>query len=373
MKCYAVLFFPSLFAILSFISTLFSHVRTLFKRGAPKTTSFWSVLFVVIMALFGGIISVGARGIISGYEEGNNWGFGGPVQKPEMVAASTGEKSSSEGTGSSNDERHTLIAGDTAVVASSDPLSDLLPVSGGLKRYKVKRGDTLQGIADRFHVSRETLLWANPGASSVLTTGQTLLVPPVSGVVYQVKPGDTLKEVGGTYGVDLELIKKYNADYQNVLSEGGVLILPYARPLASSGRGTTSADADLPNLKNYFALPAIGWNWGQLHNYNAVDIANQCGTPVHAAAEGLVVIDENFGSGAEGWNDGYGIFVLVEHPNGTKTRYAHLAKALVKPGDYVNRGEELGLMGNTGNTHGPTGCHLHFEVYGAKNPFAVTK
>ncbi len=134
-----------------------------------------------------------------------------------------------------------------------------------------------------------------------------------------------------------------------------------------------SAGANLPDLKNYFALPAIGWNWGELHNYNAVDIANQCGASVHAAAEGLVVADENFGDGSSGWNDGYGIFVLLEHPNGTKTRYAHLDKAIVRVGDYVNRGGEIGVMGSTGNTHGPTGCHLHFEVYGAKNPFAVSK
>lgn len=368
---------PSLSLLLCYtclISTITSHIKTLFKRGAPKTTSFWSVLFVVIIALFGGIVSVGARGVIGGYDEGNDWGFGGPVQKPEMVAASMGEKSPLEGADSSGEKRYTLIADDTAVVASSDPLSDLLPVSGGLKNYKVKRGDTLEGVADRFHISRETLIWANPGLASTLMAGQTLLVLPVPGILYQVKSGDTLKEISGAYGVDSELIRKYNADYQNVLSEGGgTLILPYARPLASGGRGTAPVDSGLPDLKSYFALPAIGWNWGQLHNYNAVDIANQCGTSVHAAAEGLVITDENLGNGAEGWNDGYGIFVLVEHPNGTKTRYAHLAKALVRPGDYVSRGEELGLMGNTGNTHGPTGCHLHFEVYGAKNPFAVTK
>ena len=129
----------------------------------------------------------------------------------------------------------------------------------------------------------------------------------------------------------------------------------------------------LPDLKDYFALPAIGWNWGQLHSVNAVDIANQCGTSVHAAAEGLVVSDSVLGSGASGWNNGYGIFVLLEHPNGVKTRYAHLDKVLVKIGQYVSRGEEVGVMGNTGNTHGPTGCHLHFEVLGAKNPFAVSK
>ena len=92
---------------------------------------------------------------------------------------------------------------------------------------------------------------------------------------------------------------------------------------------------------------------------------------MYAAAEGIVVPDEKLGDGTEGWNDGYGIFVLLEHPNGTRTRYAHLGKVLVKAGEELRSGAIIGVMGNTGNTHGPTGCHLHFEVLGAKNPFAI--
>ncbi len=125
---------------------------------------------------------------------------------------------------------------------------------------------------------------------------------------------------------------------------------------------------DFLDLGNYFASPTTGWNWGRLHDYNAVDIANRCGTPVYAAAEGLVVEVAN----DDGWNNGYGNYIKIEHPiNGSKTytRYAHLSKVLVDKGIYVLQGAEIGLMGNTGNTIGQTGCHLHFEVYGAKNPF----
>ncbi|MBI2604018.1 MAG: M23 family metallopeptidase, partial [Candidatus Harrisonbacteria bacterium] len=42
----------------------------------------------------------------------------------------------------------------------------------------------------------------------------------------------------------------------------------------------------------------------------------------------------------------------------------------VSVGDYVAQGDIIGYIGNSGNTHGPTGCHLHFEVMGARNPFA---
>jgi len=116
-----------------------------------------------------------------------------------------------------------------------------------------------------------------------------------------------------------------------------------------------------------FVLPARGWNWGILHDFNAVDIAAACGNSVYAAEEGLVVevISDN------SWNNGYGNYIVIEHPKNIKTRYAHTLKNLVKVGDYVLKGQQIALIGNSGNTHGASGCHLHFEVYGAKNPFAI--
>ena len=122
--------------------------------------------------------------------------------------------------------------------------------------------------------------------------------------------------------------------------------------------------SDLPDLRGYFSIPTIGWNWGLLHNYNAVDIANACGTLIYAAAEGVVKESQ------EGWNSGYGTYLVINHPNETSTKYAHSKKNLVSVGQYVLRGDLIAYMGNTGNTHGATGCHLHFEVRGAKNPFA---
>jgi murein DD-endopeptidase MepM/ murein hydrolase activator NlpD len=111
----------------------------------------------------------------------------------------------------------------------------------------------------------------------------------------------------------------------------------------------------------YYHMPTTGKNWGILHAHNGVDIANACGTPVKAAAAGTVT---SIGSG---WNGGYGNDVIIHHPNGTETLYAHLQKIEVSEGDSVDTGDLLGLMGETGEA---TGCHLHFEVHGAKNPFA---
>lgn len=153
-----------------------------------------------------------------------------------------------------------------------------------------------------------------------------------------------------------------------VLVDEGGYIIAKLRPANSSTAEKTEQYqniGDWPDLGKYLSIPARGWNWGHLHNYNAVDIANICGAPIYAAAEGLITeLREG------GWNEGYGSYIMISHPNNVLTKYAHNKKNLVSVGQYVLRGDLIAYIGNTGNTHGPTGCHLHFEVRGARNPFA---
>jgi murein DD-endopeptidase MepM/ murein hydrolase activator NlpD len=98
-----------------------------------------------------------------------------------------------------------------------------------------------------------------------------------------------------------------------------------------------------------------------IHGYNGVDIGASTGTPILAAAGGEVII-----SRAEGWNGGYGIYVVIRHDNGTQTLYAHMSQDIVSVGQRVSQGEVIGYVGNTGRSSGP---HLHFEIRGATNPF----
>lgn len=166
---------------------------------------------------------------------------------------------------------------------------------------------------------------------------------------------------------------------ESIIDESGYVILQNAFLVSNNnlieasdayenkGLGNHSylSDNDLPDLKSYFSIPAAGWNWGALHNKNAVDIASICGSPIYAAAEGTIA------EAREGeWNNGYGSYIVINHPNDTYTKYAHNRKNLVSVGQYILRGDLIAYMGNTGNTHGPTGCHLHFEAWGARNPFA---
>jgi hypothetical protein len=185
-------------------------------------------------------------------------------------------------------------------------------------------------------------------------------------IKYKVKKGDTLEKIAQQFNISTSTILANNNIKK--LNIGSWIVI---KKFEDEKFSKENQFENLPLLKNYFSLPAKGWNWGKLHEYNAIDIANQCGTPVYASAEGVVINDPSLEKEEYPWNKGYGLFILIEHQNGTKTRYAHLSKSLVKIGDFVKKGQKIGLMGNTGESHGPTGCHLHFEVYGAQNPFAL--
>ncbi|MEB3172464.1 MAG: M23 family metallopeptidase [Cyanobacteriota bacterium] len=105
------------------------------------------------------------------------------------------------------------------------------------------------------------------------------------------------------------------------------------------------------------ALQIDPWGWRYSESraawrmHTGVDFAAPIGTPVLAALGGRVVLAESI--------NGYGLTVLLEHPDGLQTLYAHLDQIVVRLGDELAEGEALGTVGMTGRTTGP---HLHFEL-----------
>ncbi|MGO4279840.1 Murein DD-endopeptidase MepM and murein hydrolase activator NlpD, contain LysM domain [Cupriavidus sp. OV038] len=91
---------------------------------------------------------------------------------------------------------------------------------------------------------------------------------------------------------------------------------------------------------------------GRRTRHDGVDFVAPIGTPIVAAAGGVVVAAE--------WHPEYGNMIDIDHGNGLKTRYAHASKSLVKVGDLVRAGQEVARVGSTGRS---TGAHLHFEVH----------
>jgi len=102
---------------------------------------------------------------------------------------------------------------------------------------------------------------------------------------------------------------------------------------------------------------ASGFGWridpitGQAAVHEGIDFIAEIGTPIHAAAAGVVSF--------AGYHPTYGHLVEIDHGGGLMTRYAHASKLLVKQGEFVKRGAVVAKVGSTGRSTGP---HLHFEV-----------
>uniref|UniRef100_B8HSE9 Peptidase M23 n=1 Tax=Cyanothece sp. (strain PCC 7425 / ATCC 29141) TaxID=395961 RepID=B8HSE9_CYAP4 len=124
---------------------------------------------------------------------------------------------------------------------------------------------------------------------------------------------------------------------------------------------------DRPALTAQFIWPAqgvftsgFGPRWGRMHR--GIDIAAPIGTPIVAAASGVVV--------TSGWNSGgFGNLIEIRHPDGSLTLYAHNNRLLARVGQQVEQGQQIAEMGTTGRSTGP---HVHFEIHpagmGAVNP-----
>ncbi|HLR95336.1 MAG TPA: M23 family metallopeptidase [Jiangellaceae bacterium] len=106
--------------------------------------------------------------------------------------------------------------------------------------------------------------------------------------------------------------------------------------------------APTSNYRVTATFGAGGSMWSSRHT--GIDLAAPTGTPVVAAAAGEIV--------EAGWNGPYGQEVVIRHSDGTETAYGHLSR-IVKNTGSVQAGEQIGLVGSTGNS---TGSHLHLEV-----------
>jgi len=271
----------------------------------------------------------------------------------------------------------------SALVSESGPTGTMAnigdrPNSDRIATYIVREGDTLGQIADMFGVTVGTIFWSNDiKQGDLIKEGQVLSILPISGIKYIIKKGDTLARVVKKYQGDLKETQQYNAlsdDY--VLSVGDEIVIPGGEaPLPKVTKALTMQELILRNQANvrgtggpdytgYYIRPISGGMISQgLHGYNAVDFADSLGTPILAAASGKVIISRNNGY----WNGGYGNYIVIEHSNGTQTLYSHNSRNIVWAGYNVVQGQVIGYIGSTGRSTGP---HVHFEVRGAKNPFA---
>lgn len=258
--------------------------------------------------------------------------------------------------------------------------------NGAYALYEVRTGDNIDNIAEMYEVTPDTILSANDHLSKggKLKAGDFILIPPCPGVEYTVVKADTLQ---GIYNRHKDSLTKAGVSFNDFLAYNEItadakiqpdekLFLPGAQiqkgtstKKSSSGIAkSTSISKSLVDVSGYFAHPLPNAKRrvrGIGGGHYGVDFAASVGTPIYAAASGTVKI-ARVGSMSRTSNGGYGTYVVITHPNGTQTWYAHMSKLGTSSGAQVNKGEVIGYVGSTGRSTGP---HLHFEVKGAKNPF----
>jgi murein DD-endopeptidase MepM/ murein hydrolase activator NlpD len=355
---------------------------------APPTTPVSHIKFTTTLSLIGLVFITGVVALqpnrasafwfFSVNADAAGTGFTPDASTPFLKAAVNFDPNPDKGLGD------TLQTSDNAVLAYAGPSGTTADIAtqtvpDRISVYVVRPGDTLSEIADMFGVSVNTIIWANDlsGANST-HPGDTLVILPISGIKRTIVKGDTLASIAKKYGADATEIAQFNGlDPQAPLALDSTIIIPGAEvtqvssPAKAAPKKTTSlAKSKEPYLggsgavqAGYYSNPLPGFRITQgIHGWNGVDFGAPRGTPIHATANGTVIVARNNG----GWNGGYGNYVVITHANGTQTLYAHMTSTIVSPGQSVTNGQTIGYVGSTGAS---TGSHLHFEVRGAANPF----
>ncbi len=243
--------------------------------------------------------------------------------------------------------------------------------------YVVEPGDSLGSIAVEFNVSIPTIIWENNlTLRSIIRPGDVLRIPPVTGIMHTVKKGDTLKKIATLYDAKAEDIISFNhlkIDGTDLIRGEQIVVPGGTKPQERTTTRNLATVKNLGQLARRIATPPIsgaapsgaGFVWPTASHlitqyfgwkHHAIDVAGPWQSPNYAAKAGVVEVSQC------GWNHGYGCYVIIDHGGGVKTLYGHNSQLLVSPGEQVEAGQPIALMGNTGHVRGRTGIHLHFEV-----------
>lgn len=258
-----------------------------------------------------------------------------------------------------------------------------------IEKYTVLEGDSVFGIAEKFGLSPETILWGNYYVlldnPHSLKPDQVLSILPINGTYHEWQQGEGLNGVAKYYGVTPEDIINYPAngldaatigDYANPnIPPGTWLVVPNGRrefvswsaplgvtrenPASARVLGAGACDPVSGGAVGFgtFIWPSnkhsiSGFNYSPSTNHWGIDITGNEGEGVYATDAGVVVY--------AGWNDyGYGNMIMIDHGSGFQSLYAHLSAFNVVCGQSIGQGDVIGAIGNTGRS---SGAHLHFEI-----------
>lgn len=241
------------------------------------------------------------------------------------------------------------------------------PALEQLVRHRLRPGETLAAIAQRYNLIPATVIGLNPvlqkvqeGAVPIGTrlAGTEILIPPYNGIRVQAQPNQTWKDLAAIYGVRADVLFEVNGCQvkPTTVFIPGVNWSPQGTPrLPATAAQTVIQGYPLP-------VPAtivLGYGWrlhpalGQVAFHSGVDLLAPPNMAVLSVAAGTVAFADQQGT--------YGKLVVVNHDRGLQTRYAQLATITVQVGQQVQVGDQLGTVGATGSPSSIE-SHLHFEI-----------
>jgi murein DD-endopeptidase MepM/ murein hydrolase activator NlpD len=285
----------------------------------------------------------------------------------------------------------------------------------GLILHKVRPGDTLSTVAEQYRISVKHLVSNNPSLPSLdrLVTGSVIQISRQPGLLLRLGPNENLLSLAQRFGLDpAKLIKANGVDNPLEIVEGDLILVPgiearttyqnllavraeeqrqaelerqrrleaerkrqqqlaqerarqqQAQARARVNRQTASSQVTRSRaaaveggglrwpMGGYRITTYYGVRGAYQRFHTGLDMAAPTGTPIYAAQSGQVEV--------AGWSSwGYGIHAIIDHGSGLETLYGHMSRLVVRPGQYVERGDLVGYVGSTGWSTGP---HLHFEV-----------
>jgi murein DD-endopeptidase MepM/ murein hydrolase activator NlpD len=279
-----------------------------------------------------------------------------PTVQDQLLAASNQTASAVEALQQSEQQGSSTANVDGGTVTAAR--STRVPI---FFEYVVQPGDTLTGLAERFGIGSDFIVWNNSEVTdrNLLPVGVTLQIPSIEGIIHSVRKGESVSSIAALYGADPQDIVQFEANglandpnklqpNQLIMVPGGHILPPKAVP-ADTVPPASSVGSD------GWAWPAVGpltSTYGPWHPLG-IDIGIPTGTPILAARAGTVV----FAGGNPCCS--YGYHIILDNGDGYETIYGHLSDFRSQLGDHVAQGQLIGISGSTGHSTGP---HLHFEI-----------
>ncbi len=281
-----------------------------------------------------------------------------------------------------------VLIPESQVMEAAQATGTLLSPEVNYTTYQVKEGDSVERIAQLYGVTPSSLYLYNQSLVEATAMDQVseltiATAEPLLNLVSRVKVTDyndipyavtyvenrqaasgtqevTQQGQAGTEEIITELFLENGKEIERtqlstaVVSEPVNEVISLGGAFSTASRGGIPVDYSFTGGSGIIQWPVTGVltsYYGGRRNHTGLDIATTSGTPIQAAASGIVTF--------VGWSGGYGNIVKLNNGNGMETWYAHMSATAAEVGSYVEAGDVIGYVGSTGNSTGP---HLHLEV-----------